>query len=528
MNSRFLLTLLQARQLQKPQKMPNRDEGFSLAVVLVTMLAVLVSSVALANRTQTGLVTASVSGSNREAREVADAGITYVISEWNRPENRGMFTALQPMTAWKEPDSPDNKALRNPCRDNLVPTASGTSQLTEAVSLDSNRKFKVISVTYRNSDGSKSFSSQPNDSSLPVGIQPNDVDEVEITVEGSYERGNVTAKTLVTKRIELTETLECDNSESKSDSIGVFAFGGLTPESTPALDTTPTYYFQNGNQIGSQDVEQIYCSPIGLNSDINQCKTESLGTAKVPIKALSLSASEKEKRNPPQISDISNIQTSPKPINGKGNEVITIKGTTLTRPGQGGKGKGKGSNASEEDVNFCFLAPDPARSDNAQAAHCNVSSITLGGTSQLIIDTSDNPIYLYVDGDITLSGTSDVLHKNGSKDVTAKKYSDLKEYEEDSFSFQIRGNQASSASTQKFSFDGVPSANMLYWAPAADLTMKGNVDLSSALFVNSLSVEGSSRLRLISAPGSFGFNLGETGEEKRTVAGRSIIYSKYF
>ena len=527
MNSRYLLTLLQTRQLRKPMKRVNakrpKEQGFSLAVVLVSMLAVLVSSVALANRTQTGLVTASVSGSNREAREVADAGITYVISEWNRPENRGMFNALQPMTAWNI----NNKALRNPCRDNLVPTASGTSQLTQAVSLDNIRQFRMTEVTYRNSESGSFFSTVPGTNSSPSGIQPNDVDEVDITVEGSYARGTFTAKTLVTKRIELTKTLDCDNSEN--DSKGVFAFGGSTPGSTPTFNTTPTYYFQNGNQIGSQDVEQIFCSPIGLNSDINQCKTESLGTAKVPIKALSLSASEKEKRNPPQISDISNIQTSPKPINGTGNEVITIKGTTLFRPGQGGKGKGKDSNASEEDVNFCFLAPDPARSDKAQAAHCNVSSITLGGTSQLIIDTSDNPIYLYVDGDITLSGTSDVLHKKGSKDVTAQKYSDLKEYEEDSFSFQIRGNQASSnESTQTFSFDGVPSANMLYWAPAADLTMKGKVDLSSALFVNSLSVEGSSRLRLISAPGSFGFNLGETGEAKRTVAGRSIIYSKYF
>lgn len=513
MNSRFLLTLLQARQPRKPQKRPNakqaREQGFSLAVVLVSMLAVLVSSVALANRTQTGLVTASVSGSNREAREVADAGVTYVISEWNRPENRGMFNALQPMTAWNI----NNSALRNPCKDNLIPTPSGTSQLTQAVSLDNSRQFKVTEVTYRNSDDSKSFSTQPNINSSPVGIQPIDVEQVDITVEGSYQRGNTTTTALATKRIRLTETLQCDNSESASESKGVFAFGGSTPGSTPTFDTTPTYYFQDGTNIGSKDVDQIFCSPIAPGSSTNQCSPESLGDAKVAIKALSLSASEKEKRNPPQIADVAkaaNATTTAKPIPPggiTGNTIITIKGTTLSA--------GKVNNSS-----FCFI--------HEGAAHCHVSSINMSDNQQLVIDTSTNPIYLYVDGNINLGGTSDAFHRFEKKDVIASNYTNVKEYEEDSFRFQIRGNPASVKSTQTFSFNGVPSANMLYWAPGADLTMKGNVDLSSALFVNSLSVEGSSRLRLISAPGSFGFNLGETSEKKRTVAGSSVISSSYF
>jgi len=488
-----------------------KEQGFSLAVVLVSMLAVLVSSVALANRTQTGLVTASVSGSNREAREVADAGITYVISEWNRPENRGMFNALQPMTAWNI----NNSALRNPCKDNLIPTPSGTSQLTQAVSLDNSRQFRVTEVVYKNLDDTKSFSTQPTINSSPVGIQPVEVEQVDITVEGSYQRGNTTTTALATKRIRLTETVQCNNSESASDSIGVFAFGGSTPGSTPTFDTTPTYYFQDGDRIRSKDIEQIFCSPIAPGSSTNQCAPESLGAAKVAIRALSLSASEKEKRNPPKIADVAkaaNETTTAKPIppSGRGiggNTTITIRGTTL-------------SAGRENDSTFCFMYEG--------AAHCHVSSIDMSGTQQLVVDTSINPIYLYVDGNITLRGNSDAFHRNGTKNVIASNYSNAKEYEEDSFRFQIRGNPASANSTQTFSFNGVPSANMLYWAPAANLTIKGNVDLSSTLFVNSLSVEGSSRLRLISKPGSFGFNFGETSEEKRTVAGGSIISSSYF
>jgi len=190
-NSRYLLTLLQTRQLRKPMERLNakrpREQGFSLAVVLVSMLAVLVSSVALANRTQTGLVTASVSGSNREAREVADAGVTYVISEWNRPENRGMYTALEPMTSW----GVNNNALKNPCRTDLNPTASATSALSSPINLgengSNNRRFQVVEILYRGENLGESFTVRPGESLLPTAaFKPT---EVTIVVNGTYLRG---------------------------------------------------------------------------------------------------------------------------------------------------------------------------------------------------------------------------------------------------------------------------------------------------------------------------------------------------
>lgn len=74
-----------------------REQGFSLAVVLIALLSVMVASVALATRTQTGQLTANLSASNREVREAADAGISHILSEWNRPANRGIFSGVQPM-----------------------------------------------------------------------------------------------------------------------------------------------------------------------------------------------------------------------------------------------------------------------------------------------------------------------------------------------------------------------------------------------------------------------------------------------
>ncbi len=273
-----------------------KEQGFSLAVVLVSMLAVLVSSVALANRTQTGLVAASVSGSNREAREVADAGITYVISEWNRPENRGMFNALQPMTAWNI----NNSALRNPCHDKLEPTQEATSGLNKEIQLDksNNRVFKITRVSYRDSDGKDLYTTDP-DSNLaaPESVNPLDVAEAVITVEGTYKKGSLTSTARATKGFKLDTTTSCGGSSNRTS----FSFGGTVPNATLQLNTKPKYYVQGANGLVPQEVNTIYCAPISTASS-NDCPKDPVnGVAITPI---SLTSGEKASRNPPSIDDI--------------------------------------------------------------------------------------------------------------------------------------------------------------------------------------------------------------------------------
>jgi hypothetical protein len=485
-----------------------KEQGFSLAVVLVSMLAVLVSSVALANRTQTGLVTASVSGSNREAREVADAGITYVISEWNRPENRGMFNTLQPMTAW----TITNNDLRNPCADSLQPTNSGTSNLTTTVSLDNNRRFVLAEVVYSNSEGTKSFTARPGDSTPPAGIELNDVEQVDVVVKGTYQRGSSITTAQATRRFNLAESFQCNNN-SGTPKEGVFAYGGSTPGSTPSFDRTPQYYVQEESGILTRDVPEIFCSPIVTNQTTENCTRNEVsnGEARVPITRLPLSASEREKRNPPSIFEATGQTPPATAISARrGNDIITIRGTSII------------GNAPESNSRTCVMFEG--------AAHCNISSINLTGGQELVVDTSTNPIYLYVSGNISLGGGSDIKHKINARDVAVTDfYSDIDQFNEDAFRFQIRGTKAGNTQ-QTFSFNGTPSANILYWAPAANLTAGGNTDLVSALFVNSLSLTGNSRLILISqpSPDSFPFNLGKSSETKRTVVARNSIFNKFF
>jgi hypothetical protein len=519
MRSRFLLTLLASQKVGPPGRgltaEASREQGFSLAVVLVSMLAVLVSSVALANRTQTGLVTASVSGSNREAREVADAGITYVISEWNRPENRGMFNALQPMTAWNT----NNKALRNPCNDKLEPTQEATSDLKKEIQLDksNNRIFKITRVSYRDGDGRELYGTEP-DSNLaaPESVNPLDVAEAVITVEGTYKKGSLTSTARATRGFRLDTTTSCGN-------ITAFSFGGMNPKATLQLNTKPKYYIQGANGLISQEVTTIYCAPISSASS-NDCPSDPVnGIAIAPI---ALTPADKAIRNPPSITDIvkaandadknANIKTpSAWSINISGSTVITITG--------------------EEEACFNFKG----------ASHCNISGIRMRGGSQVIVDTTLNPVYLYVTGNIDLQGTPDVFHrikyKDGKidragtlQDVVAGNYDNLEQFQEDAFRLQIRGRKAT-GSSQSFDFGGVPSANLLYWAPNANLSLGGNSSsLASAIYVNSLRNTGSAQIELISQPESFGFSVfgpnqgAAGGQQRKTVAARSAILSQYF
>jgi len=481
---------------------------------MIALFSVMVAGLAMANRTQTGQFAAALRGNNREAREAADAGITYILSEWNRPENRGMFNSLQPISNWDT----TNLALRNPCRDYLVPTLSATSELKGSKALDNNRSFRIVEVTFRDRAGNNSFTSSANgtNTSLPAGFEGNDVEQIDLVVEGTLQRGSTSTTALATRRLNLVGTLPPCGSKV-SDSKGVFSYGGTNPGSTTTLSSIPTYWYQDGGILNSKSAEDINCTPLVTGTSATTCAAQTAGSPSIPVKGLNLSASEKASRNPPTIQSIAVAANRP---GGNPPQAISIslsgnKNITLT---------GSESN--------CFI--------HEGAAHCNVSTISMSGTTRLTIDSTERPVYLYVSGTIDLDGTSDIFHivryKNGvlsssgtAKDVLGGNYTNIAQFEEDAFRFQIRGNPAGTTS-QTFSMNGTPTANLLYWAPNAHLTMGGstNSTLSSALFVNSLNLSGGSNIKLISQPGSFGFNLGTPNEERKTVAARSAVFTKFF
>jgi type II secretory pathway pseudopilin PulG len=150
-NPRLLLLLLRTGQNRN-----QRQRGFSLALVLMVLMVAMVSSVSLAVRS-----TSSHSGSlqlsaSRQAREAAENGITEIVGELNRPQNRRLLVSGTSPANW---GSATDTNQRNPC-ENLngsvvTPTASvGTATNNTWKSAGGNGQYVLRSVRYANRDRS--------------------------------------------------------------------------------------------------------------------------------------------------------------------------------------------------------------------------------------------------------------------------------------------------------------------------------------------------------------------------------------
>jgi hypothetical protein len=548
MRSRILLNLLLLPKFrlssQRFRSAAAREQGFSLAVVLIAMLSVVVAGVALANRTQTGRLASTVITSNREAREVADAGLTYVISEWNRPENRGMFTGLQPMTAW----TTDNAALKNPCND-LTPTESATSDLAgKDVEIDANRRFRIAEVIFSNN--TNTFSAKPGSNTIFNGtFVPNQVD---LIIEGDYKLGNRVNTSRITKRLGLDVSTSClppaggaedPLSDLNLRDIFTFSYGSENPGTTPSLSKTPQAFSRNPNgTIATGNIANISCIPISSTAT-GQCSevplTASSGNQNnrppININQPVLTQAQKDALNPPTFLSIATAAKNAGSINSIPAEIPSLEIENSTQ----------------------ITSDNPSCITFDGALHCRIAEISLsGGNRTLTVDTTSQPVFLYVEGDITTSGNANIRHvncganqtNNCQKDVrsgnnNSTSFTNFDEFQNAVFRFQIRG-RAVGAGEQEFKFNGTPSANLLFWAPTASLELLGNADLASAFYVNKVSANGNTSISVISPPDSFNIGLGGGGGNGggggggggggvsntpfKTLTARSAIFTKFF
>ncbi len=167
MNARLLLTLLSSRSLSR-----RHERGSALLIALIVVLTVVLGSVTLANRAVGGRLAAAFQGESREAREVAEAGIATVISEFNKPRNRKMLVANQAMSAW----STGNPSLRNPCSPD-TPTATAVgfgANPNSTLVTGSGGSFSVVSIEVKNSDRTRRFLTTPTSSSATGSPAYND------------------------------------------------------------------------------------------------------------------------------------------------------------------------------------------------------------------------------------------------------------------------------------------------------------------------------------------------------------------
>jgi hypothetical protein len=161
--------------------------------------------------------------------------------------------------------------------------------------------------------------------------------------------------------------------------------------------------------------------------------------------------------------------------------------------------------------------------------HCNIQGIS---SNQLLsIDTSNSKVYLYVREGIDFGGKGQLQHlssRSTNGEVIPSGYNNINLYQEDVFRFQIRGGPAGSLPVT-YKFSGQPTSNLLFWAPAATLDLRGGAVFSSALFVNRVTVSKNTTINLSNVPGSFisDFKNNLSGTTQSSTA-QGTVYTKFY
>ena len=77
-----------------PLRRPNnshQEDGFSLSLVLVASLMVLLGGLMLVDRASDGVISAAFQRDSSDASDAAETGMTRIVGELNRPQNRGLL-----------------------------------------------------------------------------------------------------------------------------------------------------------------------------------------------------------------------------------------------------------------------------------------------------------------------------------------------------------------------------------------------------------------------------------------------------
>jgi len=148
-NPRLLLLLLRTGQNRN-----HRQRGFSLAMVLMALMVAIVSAGTLAMRSASSHSGSMHMSAGRQAREAAENGVTEIVAELNRPQNRRLLVSGTSPDSW---GSATDITQRNPC-ENLngsvvTPTASvGTAANNTWKPAGGNGQYVLRSVRYSNRD----------------------------------------------------------------------------------------------------------------------------------------------------------------------------------------------------------------------------------------------------------------------------------------------------------------------------------------------------------------------------------------
>ncbi|MCS5700362.1 hypothetical protein NZK32_15080 [Cyanobium sp. FGCU-52] len=174
-----------------------------------------VGSLAIANRTTSGRLASALQVSNREARDVAEAGIVEIVSELNKERNRKLLVSGQAPSSWSASDA----ALVNPCTGF---TSGGSTQATSAPTTTAinygttsvtsgTRQFQLESITYSLTPEPAAIGDPPSPRQAFSGSTPDPLNsgttksQLKITVVGRIlnASGAVVSEARVTREFEV-------------------------------------------------------------------------------------------------------------------------------------------------------------------------------------------------------------------------------------------------------------------------------------------------------------------------------------
>ena len=157
-----------------------------MVIVLLAVLGILIGAGTLVSRTTQGQLGSLANSQTYGARKAAEAGISRLIGEWNKQENRMLLASGSPASTWQT----SNQWLRNPCTATTISLSSATpiggadlaayrtGAWIQVVSGDTERRYRLRRVTFRKSNRQISTTKYTqaafgtDRSSVPSGAKP--------------------------------------------------------------------------------------------------------------------------------------------------------------------------------------------------------------------------------------------------------------------------------------------------------------------------------------------------------------------
>ena len=501
----------------------SRSSGFSITALIVILMIAITASVALAVRGGSGLLSAALDSQSREARDVAEAGLTAVISELNKKQNRRMLVSgLSPATWATTPDA----RQQNPC----LQLGAATTTLSSARSLagnseqnlvsdDTNRRFILKTVRYTNKDrsvhvsysygssgttlttsgSSTSFNNASNQLINLANVSPVNDGYLELTVEGRvYRGGNLVAVSRATREYRVVPKCCSRSFYGPSGSLGVdgrLCFSG--DSNTGRLGIVTGF---NGGGVDSSgaagslvdaqgdQLQAILCiTQATVCGDPTSSVTVSSGSVPVIPAAIDIRVPPSYPAAAPSSSGVIN------PSGGSAKLYIRANaaGTALELCTPSTSSGTVNAVSSCSGLSYCVkLVNDYA------TYHCYMRTIQLTGNQELYVDTTGGPIAFYFEastgsgaGTVSTGGTTGIYHRYCSSYQAngCNTKAPLSEFQRLAF--------YGSLATNSFSLGGTPEGfSFFVYFRNGTISVTGTANAEGALWSNRLDLTGNFRV----------------------------------